>query len=96
MFQVKEGVLKMTLNYKEPSLEKMEIDINGKLMINGKEVPISFVKKKDSLEGKFSIKTKEIKIADFKTAVTTKELPGLYLYSLLANLALNFLVVSLN
>ena len=55
----------------------MEININGKISISGKDVPISFVKKKDSLEGSFSIKTSEIKIADFKTAVTTKELPGL-------------------
>lgn len=66
----------MSLNYKEPSLEKLSIEISGKISINGKDIPINFVKKKDSMEGSFTVKTDEIRISDFKTAVTTKELPG--------------------
>eukprot|EP00111_Clytia_hemisphaerica_P002035 TCONS_00005749-protein len=74
--KVKDGFLKMELNYKQPSLEKMSLEIKGKLDLKGKEVPITFTKKKDSLEGSFSVQTDEVKIADFKSALTTKELPG--------------------
>ena len=66
--------MKLSLNYNVPTLERMAIDVKGKLDIQGKSVPLLFVKKKDSLEGSITISADEIKVADLKSVVTKKEI----------------------
>ena len=62
------------MNYKELTLEKFGIDVSGKLAIQGKDVSISFTKKKDSNEGNIIIKMDEIKVEEFKSLLSKAEI----------------------
>lgn len=70
---MKKGKITLTFNYKDLTFINFGIDISGTVDINGKSIPVSFVKKKKSTEGKISLNIDEIKVSDFTKMMSKKE-----------------------